>query len=97
MFRLIGVLLLMTGSIGAGWSVKERLKRNLEDLYRMKQILHMLQNEIEYSRAPLPEACARVGNRVPEPYRSAFFSIRREMLVNDGRPFWEIWSRQMEE
>ena len=56
MFRLIGVLLLMTGSIGVGWSVKERLKRNLEDLYRMKQILHMLQNEIEYSRAPLPEA-----------------------------------------
>ncbi len=97
MFRLIGVLLLMAGSIGIGWSVKERLKKNLEDLYRMKQILHMLQNEIEYSRAPLPEACARVGNRVPEPYRSAFFSIRREMLVNDGRSFWEIWSRQMEE
>ncbi len=61
MFRLIGVLLLMAGGIGIGWSVKERLKKNLEDLYRMKQILHMLQNEIEYSRAPLPEACARVG------------------------------------
>lgn len=96
MLRLAGILLLMAGSIGAGWSAKEKLKASLEDLYRMRQILQMFQSEIAYSRSPLPETCVRVGNRVSEPYRSAFYAIRGEMLANKGDSFLTIWRRQME-
>lgn len=95
MLRLIGVLLLMTGCIGGGWSMKERLKGNLEDLYRMRQILQMFRNEMEYSKAPLPEACGRIGSRAGEPYRKAFFSIQEEMRTNNGESFLTIWERQM--
>ncbi len=95
MLRLIGIALLMTGSIGTGWRIKEKLKTNLENLYQMRQILQMFQNEIEYSKAPLPEACGRVGSRTREPYQKAFFTIREEMRTNNGEPFWAIWERQM--
>ena len=97
MLRLVGVLLLMAGSIGLGWSIKEKWKASLEVLYQMRQIFEMLQNEIAYSRASLPEACGRIGGRVEEPYRGAFISIRHEMLANRGLPFFTIWKEEMEE
>ncbi len=95
MLRVIGVLLLMAGSVGTGWSIKEKWKASLEVLYQMRQILEMFQNEIAYSRASLPEACSRIGARVEEPYRGAFISIREEMLANRGLPFDTIWKEEM--
>ena len=95
MLRAVGAVLLMAGCIGSGWSVKEGLKKNLDDLYRIRQIFQMFQSEIAYSRAPLPEACLRIGNRSEEPYRSALLSVREEMLADHGRPFLDIWDRQI--
>lgn len=96
MLRIIGVSLLMIGSIGTGWTIKEKMKKNLDSLYCMKQILQMFQNEMAYSKSPLPEACTEIGNRVEEPYRSAFFSIKEEMLANRGEPFLNVWQKQMQ-
>lgn len=38
MLRLVGVLLLMAGSIGLGWSIKEKWKASLEVLYHKKEL-----------------------------------------------------------
>lgn len=95
MLRVAGAVLLMAGCIGSGWSAKERLKKNLDDLYRIRQIFQMFQSEIAYSRAPLPEACMRIGNRLEEPYRSALLSVREEMLADHGESFLNIWDRQI--
>lgn len=95
MLRVAGAVLLMAGCIGSGWSAKERLKKNLDDLYRIRQIFQMFQSEIAYSRAPLPEACMRIGNRLEEPYRSALLSVREEMLADHGKSFLDIWDRQI--
>ena len=54
MLRFAGVVLLMVGCIGSGWSAKERLKKTLDDLYRIRQIFQMFQSEIAYSKAPIP-------------------------------------------
>lgn len=96
MLRCIGVLLLMTGSIGIGWSVRTGLKENLNHLYQMRQIFWMFQKEIAYSKAPLPEACRKIGGRVEEPYKRAFFAIKDEMAVNYGTAFPALWEKQME-
>lgn len=95
MLRLTGVILLVGGSAGVGWSLREKIKENLDSLYLMRQIIRMLQNEITYSMAPLPEACLRIGNRIKEPYRSAFLAIHREMLSNGGASFAAIWKMHM--
>ncbi len=96
MLRIIGAVLLMAGCTGSGWLAKERLKKNLDDLYRIRQIFQMFQSEIAYSRAPLPEACLRIGNRSEEPYRSALLAVREEMTADHGKSFLDIWNRQIE-
>lgn len=95
MLRVVGAILLMVGCIGSGWSAKEGLKKNLDDLYQIRRIFQMFQSEMAYSRAPIPEACLRIGNRAREPYRSALFSIREEMIADYGESFLNIWNRQM--
>lgn len=96
MLRLLGIGLLSAGCMGIGWTWKERLRKGLEESYEVWQILKMFQSEIIYSRAPLPEACLRIAGRVPEPYGEAFLEIHKEMLVNRGTTFGEVWRRQME-
>lgn len=95
MLRLVGMLLLVGGSVGMGWVVRERLKGNLEGLYQIRHIFQMFQNEITYSRASLPEACLRISGRVKEPYSSAFAAIHKEMLFNDGQSFSAVWVKHM--
>lgn len=97
MLRLVGVLLLVAGSTGVGWKLRERLKWRLKSLYAVRQIFGMLQNEIAYSRSSLPEACRRIGNSVEEPFAGAFLAIHGEMVSNSGVPFSFSWKKHMEE
>ncbi|WMC92949.1 stage III sporulation protein AB [Kineothrix sp. MB12-C1] len=97
MLRIIGILCLMGGSIGFGWTLRGRMKERLSALYQWEQIFKMLQNEITYSKASLPEACRRIAARSKEPYRKALEGVYEEMAMNNGCSFSEIWKRHMEE
>ncbi len=97
MLRLLGICFLSAGCMGLGWSLKERLKKSLEEMYQIRQMMQMMQNEIIYSRAPLPEACLRIAGRTGEPYRKAFAGIHKEMSENRGTPFGTVWKCRMEE
>lgn len=97
MLRLLGILCLSFGCMGFGWSFKDRLKRGLEEAYQARQMFLLLQNEIVYSRASLPEACFRAAGRIPEPYRGAFLKIHEEMSANHGTAFDAVWRGQMKE
>ncbi len=97
MLRLLGLCFLSAGCMGLGWSLKERLKKSLEEMYQIRQMMQMMQNEIIYSRAPLPEACLRIAGRTGEPYRKAFAGIHKEMSENRGTPFGAVWKCRMEE
>ncbi len=96
MLRLLGIACLTVGCTGLGWCWKDRLKKGLEEQYQVWRILKMMENEITYSRAPLPEACLRIAARVQEPYREAFAGIHREMTANCGAAFDTVWRGQME-
>lgn len=78
-----------------GWSVRDRLKGKLNDLYQIREMFKMLQNEIIYSRAALPEACRHIGERVNKPYAEAFKSIHEEMIANSGQSFCLVWKKHM--
>lgn len=95
MLRLLGILCLMTGSIGVGWTVRCGLKQSLEQLYQMRQIMKMFQSEITYSHVPLPEACRRISGQVKPPYKEAFLQIHEQMKQNAGEDFDRIWKRHI--
>lgn len=95
MLKVAGIILLMTGSIGMGLVLKKEAGNHLQELYRFRTILQMLQNEILYHKSPLPEACRRIGSSLKDPYRSAFFRIHDEMTGHCGENFLQIWQKHM--
>lgn len=97
MLRIIGIITLLIGCIGLGLSLQNRMKDNLSSLNRIRQIFLMLQNEIIYSKASLPEACKRIGERTQEPYKSSFYQIYEIMAQNRGDSFSKVWKDNMSE
>lgn len=95
MLQIIGIIFLICGSAGIGFTFRKRMKDNLDTLYQMRQIFKMMQNEIMYSKASLPEACRRIGKNTESPYKEAFEGIYQEMLLNNGNPFSIIWKQNM--
>lgn len=95
MLKAAGVALLMIGSIGMGLVLKKEAGDHLQELYRFRTILQMLQNEILYHKSPLPEVCLRIGSSLEDPYRSAFFRIHDEMTGRCGESFLQIWQKHM--
>ena len=95
MLRLLGIICLMTGCIGTGWSLRCRMKRGLEQLYQIRQIMKMFQSEITYSHVPLPEACRRIAGQMKAPYKSALLRIHEQMQENAGESFAVIWKRHI--
>lgn len=96
MLRLIGIFCLMLGCIGMGCSIRERMKRRLEQLYQIRQMMKMFQSEISYSHVPWPEACRRISRQVEAPYREALADIYEQMRKNTGQSLAYIWKQQME-
>lgn len=96
MLRLLGSICLLIGSVGVGWSWRERFKTELTQLYEMRQMFKMFQSEIIYSHVPLHEACRRIAGQVKMPYRDALVKIHENMLKNNGEAFGGIWQREMD-
>lgn len=96
MLRLLGSICLLIGSTGVGWSWRDRFKKELAQLYEIRQIMKMFQSEITYSHVPLQEACRRIGGQVKEPYRETLLQIHGQMLKNSGEDFGSIWRGQIE-
>ena len=97
MLKMIGVLLVVTASTGLGFSVSRDLKLRIDQLHYLRKLMLMLQGEIKYVKAPLPEAFASIGRRSREPFQAFFAGVAQDMDHCEGETFQEIWDRRIRE
>ena len=69
MQRLVGGILIITATAGAGYIYGTELKRYLGKIQYLRYIAGLIKGEIEYTGAPLSEVFSAVAQRVKEPYR----------------------------
>jgi stage III sporulation protein AB len=81
--------------LGLYCAARETLRRDA--LLEIKKALSILASEIEYLRAPLPEACLAVAKRTAEPV-SGFFHYFAETLSSGlNETVYRKWSQTLEE
>lgn len=97
MFKLAGILLLMTGCCGLGINRVAEAKQRIRELREIRRMVIRIQSEMVYGKRALPEICLLFSQCMEEPYRTAFYSIFRELEENDGTDLSGIWKEQMEE
>ena len=68
MQRVIGGILILIATGGAGYVYGKELKRYLGRMLYFRYVMSMIKGEIAYTHAPLPEIFSEVARRGETPY-----------------------------
>ena len=93
MQKLVGGILIITATAGAGWVYGTELKRYLEKIQYLRYIAGLIKGEIEYTGAPLSEVFSAVARRIKEPYRNWLEQVSRRTENRDESGFSRIWNK----
>ena len=93
MQRLIGGILILTATGGAGYVYGKELKRYLGRMLYFRYVMSLIKGEIAYACAPLPEIFSEVARRVKEPYRRWLIKTAKEMEQREEYGFARAWNR----
>lgn len=78
-YKWLGALLVITGCGGFGLSLAAGYRRQEKLLRQMIQILHYMENELQYRLTPLPELCRQAGKEVSGILGDVFLNLAREL------------------
>jgi len=95
-FRIVGALAVMLGSVGLGlyYAAKEGFR--VQDLSEFKKALLILSSEIEYMRSPLAVACANISKRTSLGAARLFEHFSAALTDGDGETAYQLWLASME-
>ena len=96
MIRIIGAALLMAGCGGLGLSAVKRLDSRVRDLRELSAGLEILQRELGWRLAPLPEALEAAAGGTHERAAGFFAYCAQGSKQLAGTPFRTLWSRGLE-
>lgn len=95
MFKLAGVLCILTGCIGWGGNRIMEEKDRVRHLREMIRIIKRIQDEISYGKHTLPEVCLLLSENCDIAYRPFLKRIYEQMNRGDNACFDRIWEQQM--
>ena len=91
MQKLIGSILVLTATAGAGYLYGEGLKDYLRQMEYLRYIAGMIRGQLEYTGAPLQELLMDVSVKIKEPYKSWLEHTARRAAKRTDADFTEIW------
>lgn len=90
--RLLGASLIVLGGSFYGLALARTLHTRVRELQELIRALHLLEGEIAFARAPLPEALERVGRTARGAVGRLFSQLAAELGSNPHRPIGHVWS-----
>jgi len=97
MQKLIAGILLVIGTSGIGYFYYLEMKTRISNLKQMKEIMVLIENEISYSKASLPNLCRTLERKVNGYYQKFFQRINQESKNLQRYSFLEVWVQSCEE
>lgn len=102
MMKYMGIAVMALSCAAAGWFAADSLKKRLEALMTLRQMMFYLKGEILYANATLPEALENVGKRFidgknagqAEP-AGVFLRAASRMEEQMGEPFVVVWKEEV--
>ena len=75
MVRMLGGILILSGSVGLGMWYRARFIESIRVKQILVEILERLMSEVRYGNTALPECCKRLGEQMEDPYGKGFREI----------------------
>ena len=91
-FHIAGILLIMGSTVWTGATLAAREKYRLRDLGELERGVLLLEGQIAYLSAPLPEVLESVGWKMEGAVGVIFRQAAERMACRDGVSAEEIWA-----
>ena len=95
--RLLGAVLILGATMWFGAYFAGKEKYRLQELEELERALLLLQGQISYLSAPLPEVLASISWKMEGAIGTAFWTAAERMAERDGATAEEIWQEVWEE
>ena len=96
MLKLIGAILVITGTCAWSGGGILRLKRHNDTLSGMISALHIMKSEICVRLSTMPEVAALLEKTIPYPVNTFFALVKKNLSKLGDMPFEEIWKKSIE-
>ena len=83
MIKIIGSLLIISGTTILGFILSENLKKRVKELRELERTIYQLQNEILYTHTPIPEALKIISKKGIKPISEILLKVSEELMSNN--------------
>ena len=97
MLRLLGSMMIIAGCLGLGIWYRGQITGRVRSLRLLQQILDLLESEIRYGRATLPECCLHIGSQLAPPFEACFEKLCARLKAAPGNSFAVAFRETMSE
>lgn len=95
MLKIVGICLVMAGSIGSGWYLSGKALRRIRLLEEWESLLQLLYGEVDYAGRDLPELIHRMIEQSHES-RNFWMGIDRRLNQGNDDRIAVIWQRELQ-
>lgn len=96
MLKIIGVVFVLSGSVGIGWSVIRRMNARVTALRSLAVAFDALEYELDFSLPSMEDWLQRTASRASEPAASFFKTCAKRLKVREGVALLEVWREAAE-
>lgn len=97
MLKLWGTLIIIASSTAIGYTLSMQLSDRLRELKQLLKMVSLLEREITYGVAALPEALQHVGDRIPEPFSDFLYAVAEKTRSPEGKTLAVIFEECVDE
>lgn len=94
MLKLVGVILLLAGSVGVGLSVVRRLESRVIALRALTDALEVMERELDFRIPTMEELILETARRSKAPASRFLNACARGMGEEQGRPLFTLWKEK---
>lgn len=93
MIKLISCFIILAASTLGGFVYAEGFRKRVKQLNEFERALSQLENEIEYTHTPLPEALENVSYKTESPVKEIFGRISKLLYNNEVDSVFNAFER----
>ncbi|OEH94482.1 stage III sporulation protein SpoIIIAB [Bacillus solimangrovi] len=97
MIKIIGALTILLCSTWVGFETARRLSERPRQLRQLKAALQALEAEIMFGHLPVAEACIRIANQTPKPFKWFFDRFAKRLQEEETASLQEVWIYSLKE
>lgn len=97
MIKMLGLICIIAGGSGIGYSMSRQISRRYEELLNLQRMTAMLVGEITYGNTPLPEALCSIARRLDGPVAVFLDKLSAVLLEQPHESLAVLFAQNMRE